>query len=74
MKRSYFTGTGEKPSPDGYEFSDIKLSSKKKKHTYNGVRNSTEQESRVAKLFIALLVGYCMWFWGLGDSTHRPVL
>jgi hypothetical protein len=30
MKYSYFTGTGEKISCDGYESSDIKLSLKKK--------------------------------------------
>jgi hypothetical protein len=35
MKCSYFTGTGEKLSPDGYEWSDIELSSKKKKRIKN---------------------------------------
>jgi hypothetical protein len=34
MKCSYFTGTGEKLFPDGYEGSDIKLTSKK----INGLR------------------------------------
>jgi hypothetical protein len=45
------------------DMSEVILNSvpKRNTHTNNGVRTSAEQEIRVAKLFIAILVSYCMW-------------
>jgi hypothetical protein len=42
MKCSYFTGISEKVSPDEYEWSDIKLS-KKKKEKNNWVKTYAVQ-------------------------------
>jgi hypothetical protein len=51
MKFSYFTGSGQELAHDEYQWSDIKLSSKKINHI---VRTPVIQEATISNLFNAV--------------------